>query len=75
MLTTSRHFQEWLASAQHSLAFTTYRADKAFFIGVKPDGKLSVFEGILKLWRGLANKAMVPGTESLSGFKILKCCI
>jgi uncharacterized protein (TIGR03032 family) len=43
-LTTSRHFSEWLASVQHSLAFTTYRAGKAFFIGVKPDGKLSVFE-------------------------------
>ena len=43
-LTTSRHFPEWLASVQHSLAFTTYRAGKAFFIGVKPHSKLSVFE-------------------------------
>lgn len=43
-LTTSRHFPEWLASVKHSLAFTTYRAGKVFFLGVKPDGKLSVFE-------------------------------
>jgi hypothetical protein len=43
-LTTSRHFPEWLASIKHSLAFTTYRAGKVFFLGVKPDGKLSVFE-------------------------------
>ena len=43
-LTTSRHFPAWLAGTGSGLAFTTYRAGKAFFLGVKPDGRLSVFE-------------------------------
>jgi len=43
-LSSSRHFPQWLASTGGGLAFTTYRAGKAFFLGVKPDGKLSVFE-------------------------------
>lgn len=43
-LVTSRHFPEWLASVKYSLAFTTYQAGKVFFLGVKPDGKSSVFE-------------------------------
>jgi uncharacterized protein (TIGR03032 family) len=44
VLTTSRGFAGWLASAGGSLAFTTYQAGKVFFLGLKPDGTLSVFE-------------------------------
>ncbi|KPF75217.1 hypothetical protein IP88_07310 [alpha proteobacterium AAP81b] len=43
-VTTSRHFPQWLASTGAALAFTTYRAGKLFLLGVKPDGRLSVFE-------------------------------
>jgi len=43
-LTTSRSFNGWLDSLGGSLAFTTYQAGKVFFLGLKPDGKLSVFE-------------------------------
>lgn len=43
-LTSSRHFPEWLARAGASLAFTTYQAGKVFFIGLKGEGRLSVFE-------------------------------
>lgn len=43
-LTSSRHFPEWLAGTGASIAFTTYQAGKIFLIGVKPDGRLSVFE-------------------------------
>ncbi len=44
VLTSSRHFPQWLAGTGGGLAFTTYRAGKLFLLGVKPDGTLSVFE-------------------------------
>ena len=43
-LTGSRLFTAWLAGAKASLAFTTYQAGKLFLIGMKPDGRLSIFE-------------------------------
>jgi uncharacterized protein (TIGR03032 family) len=43
-LTTSRGFNTWLASTGGSLAFSTYQGNKIFFIGLKPDSSLSVFE-------------------------------
>lgn len=43
-LTHSRGFINWLAGSGGSLAFTTYQAGKVFFLGIKPDGRLSVFE-------------------------------
>lgn len=43
-LTGSRLFTSWLAEAGLSLAFTTYQAGKVFLIGLRPDGRLSVFE-------------------------------
>jgi uncharacterized protein (TIGR03032 family) len=53
-LTTSRHFPQWLASTGGSLAFTTYQAGKLFLLGVKPDGRLSVFERSYPRCMGLA---------------------
>ncbi|HEY1706648.1 MAG TPA: TIGR03032 family protein [Rhizomicrobium sp.] len=43
-LSSSRHFPGWLAGTGSSLAFSTYQAAKLFFLGSKPDGRLSVFE-------------------------------
>ena len=43
-LTTSRGFPAWLNSIGGSIAFTTYQAGKIFLIGLKPDGRLSIFE-------------------------------
>lgn len=40
----SRLFNSWLKGAGVSLAFTTYQAGKVFFIGMKQNGQLSVFE-------------------------------
>lgn len=40
----SRLFNSWLKEAEVSLAITTYQAGKVFLIGLKPDGRLSVFE-------------------------------
>lgn len=43
-LTTSRHFLQWLNTTGGGIAFSTYQAGKLFLLGLKPDGKLSVFE-------------------------------
>lgn len=40
----SRLFTSWLSGANVSLALTTYQAGKLFLFGVRPDGRLSVFE-------------------------------
>ncbi|MBI4605599.1 MAG: DUF4915 domain-containing protein [Planctomycetes bacterium] len=52
-LTASRGFAGWLAGQRSSLAFTTYQAGKVFFIGVQPDGRLSIFERTLERVMGL----------------------
>lgn len=51
---TSRQFVPWLAEQNLSLAFTTYQAGKVFFIGLQPNGKLSVFERTLDRCMGLS---------------------
>ncbi|MGB1035279.1 MAG: DUF4915 domain-containing protein, partial [Primorskyibacter sp.] len=50
----SRLFARWLAEAKTSLAFTTYQAGKVFFIGLQPDGKLSIFERTFDRCMGIA---------------------
>jgi len=50
---SSRHFGSWLAASRVSLAFTTYQAGKLFFIGLLPDGQLSVFERTFNRCMGL----------------------
>jgi hypothetical protein len=44
VLTSSRDFPAWLARSRVSLAFTTYQAGKLFLIGLRDDGRLSIFE-------------------------------
>lgn len=56
-LTTSRGFEAWLARSGGSLAFTTYQAGKVFFLGLKADGKLAVFERTFARCMGLAASA------------------
>ena len=53
-ITTSRQFVSWLAEQKINLAFTTYQAGKLFFLGVKPDGGLAVFNRTLARCMGLA---------------------
>jgi uncharacterized protein (TIGR03032 family) len=66
-LTSSRHFPEWLAGTGASLAFSTYQAGKLFLIGVKPNGKLSIFERTMARCMGLGMSAdgqsMLVATE------------
>ncbi len=54
VLSSSRHFPEWLASIGAGVAFTTYQAGKLFLLGLQPDGRLSVFERSFPRCMGLA---------------------
>lgn len=52
-ITVSRHFTTWLAEQKTSLAFTV-PPQKLFFIGLKPDGRISIFERTFQRCMGLA---------------------
>jgi uncharacterized protein (TIGR03032 family) len=52
-VSASRHFAGWLAHWKVSLAFTTYQAGKLLFLGVNPDGRLSIFERTFNRCMGL----------------------
>lgn len=52
-LMPSRQFSSWLAEQRISLTFTTYQAGKLFFLGLQPDGNLSVFERSFSRCMGL----------------------
>ncbi|MGE3807124.1 MAG: TIGR03032 family protein [Gemmataceae bacterium] len=49
----SRHFGAWLAEQQMSLALTTYQGNKLLLIGLKPDGRLGIFERTFMRCMGL----------------------
>jgi uncharacterized protein (TIGR03032 family) len=49
----SRHFPGWLAEQNLSLAFTTYQTGKLFFVGLRPDRQLSIFERTFNRAMGL----------------------
>jgi uncharacterized protein (TIGR03032 family) len=53
-LSTSRQFDSWLAEHKINIAFTTYQVGKLFFLGIGPQGKLSVFNRTLERCMGLA---------------------
>ncbi|MEO1392648.1 MAG: TIGR03032 family protein [Cyanobacteria bacterium J06634_5] len=61
----SRQFPDWLAEQQVSLAFTTYQTGKLFFIGLQPDGRLSVFERTFNRAMGLHATAETLHMSSL----------
>lgn len=53
-ITASRQLAAWMAEERVSFAFTTYEAGKLFLIGLKPDGRLSIFERTFSRCMGLA---------------------
>jgi uncharacterized protein (TIGR03032 family) len=53
-LTTSRGFESWLHRSGGSIAFTTYQAGKLFLLGLKPEGRLAVFERTFSRCMGVA---------------------
>ena len=52
-ITTSRQMLSWMAEQNLSLAFTTYQIGKLFFLGLKPNQELSVFERTFNRCMGL----------------------
>jgi uncharacterized protein (TIGR03032 family) len=50
---SSREFPAWLAQERVSLAFTTYQTAKLFFIGLRADGQLAIFERTFNRCMGL----------------------
>lgn len=56
-ITGSRNFTSWLREQRLSLAFSTYQSGKLFLLGVKPDGRLSVFERTFERCMGLCASA------------------
>lgn len=54
-ISASRQFVPWLAEQNASLAFTTYQSGKIFFVGLKPDGRLSIFERTFNRAMGLCH--------------------
>jgi uncharacterized protein (TIGR03032 family) len=52
-ITTSRQMLSWLAEQKLSVALTTYQVGKLYFIGLKPDNGLSVFERSFNRCMGL----------------------
>jgi uncharacterized protein (TIGR03032 family) len=53
----SRQFTSWLDEQKLSLAFTTYQSGKLFLIGIKENGRLSVFERTFNRSMGLCGDA------------------
>jgi uncharacterized protein (TIGR03032 family) len=53
-LTTSRGFESWLHRSGGAIAFTTYQAGKLCLLGLKPDGRLGVFERTFTRCMGVA---------------------
>lgn len=53
-ITLSRQFESWLAEQRINIAFTTYQAGRLFFLGLNPQGRLSVFNRTLERCMGLA---------------------
>ncbi|WP_295626748.1 TIGR03032 family protein [uncultured Nitrosomonas sp.] len=52
-MSTSRQMLSWLAEQRLSITFTTYQVGKLYFIGLKPDNGLSVFERSFNRCMGL----------------------
>ena len=65
-LRASRLFSAWLTDARASLAITTYQAGKLFLIGVRPDGRLSVFERSFARCMGLGADPRDPRSFYMS---------
>ena len=52
-ITTSRQMLSWMAEQKLSMALTTYQIGKLFFLGLKSNGELSVFERTFNRCMGL----------------------
>lgn len=56
-ITGSRHFADWLEGVEASLAVTTYHGNRLFLLGLKENGRLSVFQRVFERAMGLSATA------------------
>lgn len=56
-ITTSRQMLSWMAEQNLSMAFSTYLIGKLFFLGLKPNQELSVFERTFNRCMGMCTTA------------------
>jgi uncharacterized protein (TIGR03032 family) len=61
----SRRFNSWLGETQISIAFTTYQSGKLFLIGLKSDGRLSIFERTFNRCMGMWSDGQTLWMSSL----------
>ena len=54
-ISSSRQMLSWLSEQKLSIALTTYQIGKLYFIGLKPDNGLSVFERSFNRCMGLCS--------------------
>jgi len=52
-VSTSRHFNDWLAQEHISIALTTYQAGKLILLGLNAEGRLAIFERTFNRAMGL----------------------
>src|SRR5882672_669465 len=71
-LFTSRGFESWLRSHKSSIAFTTYQVGKIFFLGLKSDGKMWVFNRDIGRCLGLSVSG--PDLWVTGGAQIYRFC-
>ena len=72
-ITTSRQFTSWLKEQRLSVAFSTYQTGKLFLIGLKPDGRLSVFERTFERCMGLCRSADAQTLWMSSLYQLWRC--
>ena len=72
VLSSSRHFPEWLARVNASLAFTTYQAGKVFFVGAASNGRLAVFERSFARCMGLGTAADARSLVLATEYQLLR---
>lgn len=64
-IAASRQFTNWMLEQKLSLGFTTYQAGKLFLLGLKSDGRLSVFERTFNRCLGLWSDGQTMWMTSL----------
>jgi uncharacterized protein (TIGR03032 family) len=65
LILTAPQFEDWLATVNASLAFTTYQAGRLFFVGRKPQGGIRAHERMIENCQGLWTDGHSLWTSSL----------
>ena len=64
-ITGSRQLTSWMVELRVSFIFTTYQAGKVFLVGIRPDGRLSIFERTFNRCMGVCGNSQTFYMSSL----------